>query len=164
MGKKGDFKKAAARLIQAGGGDKTNLSCSGNSTNTGSKQVYSQNNFEYFLKSNLQLLNLTNILNSCETDLNTACQPPSVNTSGNALCLNISKSFNETVTACMVKAITGSSDSCSCFQNDTTLPFQKKMLSSCKGTNWSNSTEHSVYINFQEHLMLRKLQSQGQNA
>jgi hypothetical protein len=37
--KKGEFKEPAARLIQAGGGDKTNLSCSGSTTGNGAKKV-----------------------------------------------------------------------------------------------------------------------------
>ena len=38
-GKKGEFKEPAARLIQSGGGDRTNLSCSGSTTNVGAKKV-----------------------------------------------------------------------------------------------------------------------------
>merc|ERR1711970_1209787 len=37
--KKGEYKEPAARLIQAGGGDKTNLSCSGSTTSVGAKRI-----------------------------------------------------------------------------------------------------------------------------
>ena len=37
--KKGEFKEPAARLIQAGGGDRSNLSCAGSTSNKGAEQV-----------------------------------------------------------------------------------------------------------------------------
>ena len=39
LGKKGEFKEPAARLIQAGGGDRTNLTCGGSVTSVGAKKV-----------------------------------------------------------------------------------------------------------------------------
>merc|ERR1711915_1142386 len=37
--KKGEFKEPAARLIQAGGGDRSNLSCAGSTSNKGAEQI-----------------------------------------------------------------------------------------------------------------------------
>merc|ERR1719370_1997224 len=39
QGKKGEFAEPAARLIQAGGGNKSNLTCGGSTTSTGAKQL-----------------------------------------------------------------------------------------------------------------------------
>merc|ERR1712192_25211 len=49
QGKKGEFAEPAARLIQSGGGNKSNLICGGSTNSTGAKQ----------------LLNLTNLLDGC---------------------------------------------------------------------------------------------------
>merc|ERR1712200_263388 len=48
-GKKGEYAEPAARLIQSGGGNKSNLTCGGSTTSAGAKQ----------------LLNLTNLLDGC---------------------------------------------------------------------------------------------------
>merc|ERR1712088_1258713 len=61
QGKKGEFAEPAARLIQAGGGNKSNLTCGGSTTSAGAKQ----------------LLNLTTLLESCSADIHAACTPPS---------------------------------------------------------------------------------------
>merc|ERR1711935_1250244 len=57
QGKKGEFAEPAARLIQAGGGNKSNLSCGGSTESAGAKQ----------------LLNLTNMLSECPTLIKAAC-------------------------------------------------------------------------------------------
>merc|ERR1712106_366742 len=62
--KKGEYKEPTARLIQAGGGDKTNLSCSGSTTSVGAKK----------------LKTVTDILDACEIGIKNACKPPSSNT------------------------------------------------------------------------------------
>merc|ERR1719234_1182019 len=61
QGKKGEFAEPAARLIQSGGGNKSNLICGGSINSTGAKQ----------------LLNLTNLLDGCSAAIKTACTPPS---------------------------------------------------------------------------------------
>merc|ERR1712233_194065 len=60
QGKKGEFAEPAARLIQAGGGNKSNLTCGGSTTSTGAKQ----------------LLNLTDLLDGCADAIKDACTPP----------------------------------------------------------------------------------------
>merc|ERR1719320_1248364 len=63
--KKGEYKEPAARLIQAGKGDKTNLTCSGSTTSVGAKKMKT----------------VTDILDGCEIGIKKACKPPdSINT------------------------------------------------------------------------------------
>merc|ERR1711915_416364 len=58
--KKGEFKEPAARLIQAGGGDRSNLSCAGSTSNKGAEQIKT----------------LTDTLDNCEMAIKNACKPP----------------------------------------------------------------------------------------
>merc|ERR1711981_1246120 len=58
--KKGEYKEPAARLIQAGGGDKTNLPFSGSTTSVGAKKIKT----------------VTDILDGCEVAIKKACKPP----------------------------------------------------------------------------------------
>merc|ERR1712156_603187 len=60
-GKKGEYAEPAARLIQSGGGNKSNLTCGGSTTSEGAKQ----------------LLNLTDLLSGCSEKIHEACTPPS---------------------------------------------------------------------------------------
>merc|ERR1711872_156588 len=55
--KKGEYKEPAARLIQAGLGDKSNLSCSGSTTSIGAKKMKT----------------VTDILDGCEMGIKKAC-------------------------------------------------------------------------------------------
>ena len=61
-GKKGLFAPVALRLVDIGGGNKTNMSCGG---------VYSN-------KGALQLKNLTKTLFDCEKDVHAACNPANI--------------------------------------------------------------------------------------
>merc|ERR1711892_981800 len=115
-GKKGEFKEPAARLIQSGGGDRTNLSCSGSTTNVGAKKM----------------LNATNTLDACEVSIKKACKPPAANETFLKLCGTNAVKFNTTVVACVTKATKGQ-DACSCFQASE-VAAEKKVLESCKGT------------------------------
>merc|ERR1712106_746466 len=114
-GKKGEFKEPAARLIQSGGGDITNLSCSGSTTNVGAKKM----------------LNATNTLDACEVSIKKACKPPAANETFLKLCGTNAVKFNTTVVACVTKATKGQ-DACSCFQASE-VAAEKKVLESCKG-------------------------------
>jgi len=114
--KKGEYKEPAARLIQAGGGDKTNLSCSGSTTGVGAKKITT----------------LTDILDACELKIKTACKPPSsINTTTLKTCQTNAVKFNTTVSGCVAKATKGE-DACSCFQAAAVLA-EKKVLEKCKG-------------------------------
>jgi len=114
--KKGEYKEPAARLIQAGGGDKTNLSCSGSTTGVGAKRIKA----------------VADILDGCEIGIKKACKPPdSINTTTLDTCKTNAVAFNKTVNECITKATKGE-DACSCFQADE-VRKEKKVLESCKG-------------------------------
>merc|ERR1712106_684447 len=114
--KKGEYKEPAARLIQAGGGDKTNLSCSGSTTSVGAKK----------------LKTVTDILDACEIGIKNACKPPSSNTTTLNTCKTNAIDFNVTVSKC-IKLATQGKDACSCFQKASVLK-EKKILEKCKGS------------------------------
>merc|ERR1719495_2666700 len=116
LGKKGEFAEPAARLIQAGGGNKSNLTCGGSTTSTGAKQ----------------LLNLTNLLDGCSKAMKDACAPPSgINQTFMTECYEKSKGFNTTLSGCVSTALKGS-DPCSCF-TDKKLVGAMTNLKPCKG-------------------------------
>merc|ERR1719504_280636 len=116
QGKKGEFAEPAARLIQSGGGNKSNLICGGSTNSTGAKQ----------------LLNLTNLLDGCSAAIKTACTPPSgINQTFMTDCYEKSKGFNTTLTGCVSTALKGS-DPCSCF-TDAKLVGAMTKLKPCKG-------------------------------
>merc|ERR1711934_881610 len=103
QGKKGEFAEPAARLIQAGGGNKSNLTCGGSTTSAGAKQ----------------LLNLTNLLDGCSAAIKDACTPPSgINQTFMTECYEKSKGYNTTLSGCVSTAISGS-DPCSCFTSQS---------------------------------------------
>jgi len=116
QGKKGEFAEPAARLIQAGGGNKSNLTCGGSTTSTGAKQ----------------LLNLTDLLDGCSAAIKDACTPPTgINQTFMAECFEKSKGFNTTLSGCVSTAMSGS-DPCSCF-TDAKLVGAMTKLKPCKG-------------------------------
>merc|ERR1711970_1110181 len=116
--KKGEYKEPAARLIQAGGGDKTNLSCSGSTTSVGAKKIKT----------------VTDILDGCEVAIKKACKPPdSINTTTLDKCKENAIKYNTTVVSCISMATKGK-DACSCFQDPEVLK-EKKVLEKCKGKN-----------------------------
>jgi len=114
--KKGEYKEPAARLIQAGNGDKTNLSCSGSTTSVGAKKMKA----------------VTDILDGCEIGIKKACKPPdSINTTTLDKCKENAIKYNTTVNKCIMMATKGE-DACSCFQDPEVLK-EKKVLEKCKG-------------------------------
>merc|ERR1719466_678196 len=116
--KKGEYKEPAARLIQAGLGDKTNLSCSGSTTSVGAKKMKT----------------VTDILDGCEIGIKKACKPPdSINTTTLDKCKENAIKYNTTVNKCIMMATKGE-DACSCFQDPEVLK-EKKVLEKCKGKN-----------------------------
>lgn len=115
-GKKGEFKEPAARLIQSGGGDKTNLSCGGSTTSVGAQKM----------------LNVTNTLDTCAVSIKNACKPQKGNETFLKKCNTNAKAFKVTVEGC-VKTATEGKDACSCFQA-AAVASEKKVLESCKGT------------------------------
>merc|ERR1712130_187557 len=116
QGKKGEFAEPAARLIQAGGGNKSNLTCGGSTTSTGAKQ----------------LLNLTDLLDGCADAIKDACTPPAgINQTFMNECYEKSKGYNTTLSGCVTTALSGS-DPCSCF-TDAKLVGAMTNLKSCKG-------------------------------
>lgn len=122
--KKGEFKEPAARLIQAGGGNKSKLICSGSTTGEGAKQ----------------LINITNILESCNADIQQKCKPHPVNQTTLDNCEKAAKLFNTTINKCVTKAIKGDADSCSCFQTEENAK-DKKILQDCKGKDSSKAAK-----------------------
>jgi len=115
-GKKGEFKEPAARLIQAGGGDRTNLSCAGSTTSVGAKSM----------------AETVTTLDDCNAAIKDACKPPEANTTMLKECKKNAVVFNTTVSGCIKKATQGK-DACSCFQDSEVLK-EKKVLEKCKGT------------------------------
>merc|ERR1712121_335631 len=116
--KKGEYKEPAARLIQAGLGDESNLSCSGSTTSIGAKKMKT----------------VTDILDGCEMGIKKACKPPdSINTTTLDKCKTNAIAFNTTVNKCILMATQGK-DACSCFQDPEVLK-EKKVLEKCKGKN-----------------------------
>jgi len=100
-GKKGAFNKALERLVEQGGGNKSNLTCQGSSTNEGAKQ----------------LKNLTDFLTNCSTLIKDACN---ITVPGNMTemmqCETDVKAFGGAFDKC--KKLSGE-EACSCFGNDT---------------------------------------------
>jgi len=114
--KKGEYKEPMARLIQAGLGDKSNLTCSGSTTGLGAKKMKT----------------VTDILDGCEIGIKKACKPPeSINNTKLETCQKNAIAFNKTVNECIMKATKGE-DACSCFQASE-VRKEKKVLENCKG-------------------------------
>jgi len=120
-GKKGEFKEPAARLIQSGGGDRSNLSCGGSTTSVGAKS----------------LKTVTDTLDACEVSIKNACKPPSFNKTTFDTCKTNALKFNKTVSGCVTSAQNGK-DACSCFQ-DAEVAKELKILRKCKGQSTAKS-------------------------
>jgi len=115
-GKKGEYAEPAARLIQSGGGNKSNLTCGGSTTSEGAKQ----------------LLNLTDLLSGCSEKIHEACTPPSgINQTFMSECYEKSKGYNTTLSECVTKGLSGE-DPCSCFM-EPKLVGAMTNLRPCKG-------------------------------
>ena len=91
-GKKAEFLPVALRLVEAGGDNRSNLSCAGAYGNDGAKQ----------------LQNLTKLLFDCEKEVNTSCNPanyPKLNTTLVSTCENLTKKFETEAETCMKKTV-----------------------------------------------------------
>jgi len=126
-GKKGVFAPIAFKLIDIGGGNKSNLSCGGSYSSSGAKQ----------------LTNLTKTLFDCEINVNKSCNPanfPQPNMTFINLCNNLTSTFKTQAGSCLTKAIgfngtkTNSTDACKCF-TDSVLNTTVNALKSCKINN-----------------------------
>jgi len=113
--KKGGFKKVLHQIVEAGGGNKSELSCNGNTNSTGAKQ----------------LKNLTNILLACEKSINASCHPdsfPKKDATEINKCLATMKSYKTIVDGCMKKS---GKEACDCWL-ETKLVDYAKEIKTCK--------------------------------
>merc|ERR1711892_586415 len=98
-GKKGLFGPIASKVIDVGGGNASDLSCSGNKTNVGA----------------IKLKSIISSLQTCEENIKTACDPtayPLPNVTKGAECKTNIESMKKSVTACGKK--TGD-EACTCW-------------------------------------------------
>merc|ERR1712123_329425 len=98
-GKKGLFGPIASKVIDVGGGNASDLSCSGNKTNAGATKLKS----------------IISSLQTCEENIKTACDPtayPLPNATKGAECKTNMESMKKSVTACGKK--TGD-EACTCW-------------------------------------------------
>merc|ERR1712038_2234836 len=123
-GKKGTFAPIAFKLVDIGGGNKTNMSCGGSYNNSGA----------------MQLQNLTKTLFDCELSVNASCNPanfPQPNTTFITMCENLTSSFKTAVQACLNKTIGGTktnvSDACGCWVGPQ-LNQTEQSIKSCKAS------------------------------
>merc|ERR1712241_878010 len=121
-GKKGLFSPVALRLVDIGGGNKSNMSCGG---------VYGN-------KGALQLQNLTKTLFNCEIEVNKSCNPanfPQPNTTLITLCDSLVTSFINETGSCVSKSYgsskTNVSDACGCWLSPK-LNTTAHSLKTCK--------------------------------
>ena len=105
-GKKGLFAPIAHRLVDIGGGNKSNMSCGG----------------QYGNKGAAQLQNLTKTLFDCEKDVNKSCNPaniPQPNFTFINLCKDLVDNFTTEAGMCLGKTMgankTNNEDACSCW-------------------------------------------------
>ena len=105
-GKKGVFAPIAFKLVDIGGGNKTNMSCGG----------------QYGNKGAMQLQNLTKTLFDCEISVNKSCNPanfPQPNTTFISNCEKLVAKFKFSVQVCLNKTLgttkTNVSDACGCW-------------------------------------------------
>ena len=93
-GKKGVFAPTARRLVDLGGGNKSELSCAGRTDNNGA----------------LQLKNLTDTLFDCEDDVHKACDPanfPQPNMTFISICDDLVTKFKAGAKECLDKSVGG---------------------------------------------------------
>ena len=109
-GKKTVFGPVAQKLVSAGGGDKSNLTCAGSNITQGAKQ----------------LKNLTDVLTKCETDVSAACDPsnwPQPNMTKVLECEKLETKFKAGAQECLDKTVgvnaTDTTTACSCWTNVT---------------------------------------------
>ena len=106
-GKKGIFGPTLRRIVKAGGGNKSNLQCSGSSTSKGA----------------LQLKNLTTTLLNCEKTINVSCDKesfPHPNMTQVTECKTAMTSFTALVDGCQKKS---GSEACTCWTDTAFTPL-----------------------------------------
>ena len=123
-GKNGEFAGVATYLVDIGGGNKSALSCSGSSTNSGAKQ----------------LTNLTKTLFDCEKDINASCNTanfPQPNTTFIDKCVKDVATFKTLAQACLDMTIGSSagsaSSACDCW-NAANLTAAAADVKGCKAS------------------------------
>merc|ERR1711874_31017 len=121
-GKKGLFAPIAHRLVDIGGGNKSNMSCGGQYGNQGAAQ----------------LQNLTKTLFDCEIEVNKSCNPaniPQPNMTFINRCKELVDNFTAEATTCYDKTYggkkTNSSDACYCWTHNQ-LNHSIDELKTCK--------------------------------
>jgi len=107
-GKKSQFGPIGQMLVEAGGGNKSALSCGGSTTNDGAKQ----------------LKNLTDTLDACKDDINAVCDPaniPQPNMTFIMMCDDLVTQFKTGAQECLGKTLgvnkTDATEACSCWTN-----------------------------------------------
>merc|ERR1712001_694018 len=128
-GKKGLFAPAAHRLVDIGGGNKSNMSCGGQYGNAGAAQ----------------LQNLTKTLFECEVEVHKACDPaniPQPNLTFINRCKELVDDYSKEAQTCYDKTYggkkTNSSDACYCWtHNNLTADIDE--LKTCKANNESKA-------------------------
>ena len=118
-GKKAVFGPIAKKLIDVGGGNKSNLSCSGSVDSDGAKQ----------------LANLTMTLEECEKEVNSTCNPdnfPKANMTAVDACAASVTSFETEAQKCfdLSKEATAE-DACTCWTGDDMTKYSDE-VKSCK--------------------------------
>ena len=128
-GKKGLFAPIAHRLVDIGGGNKSNMSCGG----------------QYGNKGAAQLQNLTKTLFDCEKDVNASCNPstfPQPNFTFINHCKELVDNFTKDATVCLGKSVgggkTNTSDACSCWTGQM-LNMTAATLKDCKASKESSA-------------------------
>jgi len=121
-GKKGLFAPTLRRIVKAGGGNKSDLQCSGSSNSSGAKQ----------------LKNLTDTLLKCETTINSSCNTanfPLPNITEVSACLTAIGTFKSMVDTCM--KLNGTT-ACNCWVNST-FATHATTIRGCKLSDTSKS-------------------------
>jgi len=127
--KNGEFASVASYLVDIGGGNKSALSCSGSTTNSGA----------------MQLTNLTKTLFDCEKDINATCNTanfPQPNMTFLDECVMKIDSFKMMAQECLDKTVgskaTTVADACTCWSNST-LTAASTAIKSCKASDESKA-------------------------
>merc|ERR1739838_464590 len=113
-GKKGLFGPIASKVIDVGGGNASDLSCSGNKTNPGA----------------LKLKSIISSLQTCEENIKTACDPtayPLPNATKGAECKTNMESMKTSVEACAKKS---GDEACTCWL-DADLKATAEKVKTC---------------------------------
>merc|ERR1712141_815774 len=121
-GKKGEFKHAAHKLVTAGGGNKSALSCAGSTDNSGAAQMK----------------NLTDFLNGCEDAIHDECNATNfhlVNQTKLMACKDVADAFKTGAEECLGKTVgakkTRTADACTCWTSDS-LQATAEAAKECK--------------------------------